>query len=413
MLSRIKDVKHFVEATAATALYRYPARKLVVVGVTGTDGKTTTVNLITHILNFAKYKAASYSTLSSTHTTTPNTWRMQKFLSEAAQKKLTHVVLEVSSHGIAQRRIAGIKFAVGVLTNIANNEHLDYHKTFENYRDTKLGFLLQCPTIVANADDPSIKFLQDKLTNQNLITYSIKSPSTVKLTKASYSTKGTIIRLEGYVIKTKLLGEFNVYNILAAVSTAKALQISSGTIVQALQEFEPLVGRVEIVPTESFTSIIDFAHTPQAFQSVVPLAKTFVKDGGKLIHVFGATGDRDKSKRPLLAKIASEHADVIVLTHEDTYTENLQAIVKEVETGLDSNQWIDGQGKLPNKKKLNKYYKIYDRKEAIQKAVSLAAPGDVVLLTGLGHQRTMNINGKEIPINEKEVLQEAVNGKAT
>ncbi len=344
IVRRIKNFGHLLEAVGACFYYRFPGKKLTVIGVTGTDGKTTTVNLIYHILTAAGIKTAVYSTLSSAHTTTPPARKLQKFLVTSLKNGCTHAVLEVSSHAIDQNRIRGINFAVGVLTNIAEHEHLDYHQTFENYRDTKLGFLKTCKTVVDWK------------------------------------------KLKNFRFETKLLGDFNRQNCLAAIAVARALGIDDEVIKSAVASFVPPPGRLEIVVKKPFLIIVDFAHTPQAFEKVLPEVK---KLGKHLIHVFGCTGDRDKSKRPIMGQIASQYDDVIILTHEDTYLENPESIVKQIAVGVTKD-----------------HLEILDRRGAIKKALELAKPGDVVLLTGVGHQRSMNIGGKEIPWNEPKIVKE-------
>ncbi len=345
MPRKLKNLYHLVRAFLANALYFYPSRKLVIIGVTGTDGKTTTVNLIHHILTKAGYKAAIWSTLSSAHTTTPDAFKLQKFLAQAVKNGCSHVVLEVSSHAIDQNRIWGIKFTVGVLTNIADHEHLDYHKTFENYHQTKLKFLNSCQFPITKDNWPN-----------------------------------------NFRFETSLLGEFNRQNILSAVGAGLALKIPKETIQIAIKNFEPPAGRLEIVVKKPFTVIVDFAHTPQAFEKVLPVVK---KLGKRLIHVFGATGDRDRAKRPIMGKIASQFDDIIILTSEDTYTENPTAIIAQVETGVTIDHLV-----------------VPDRKEALKKALELSKPGDVIISTGVGHQRSMNQNGRELPWNEPEIIKE-------
>lgn len=345
MLQKLKNYWHLFESVVAAVFYNFPAKKLIVIGVTGTDGKTTTVNLIHHILTETGYKAAVISTLSSTHTTTPDSWKLQKFLWQSSKNGCTHVVLEISSHAIDQNRIWGINFAVGVLTNIAQNEHLDYHKTFENYRQTKLRFLASCKQAVTSADWP-----------------------------------------KKFRFQTKLLGEFNRQNILAATAAAQSLGLPNKDILEAIKTFKAPSGRLEVVIKKPFTVIVDFAHTPQAFEAVLPVAK---KMGKRLIHVFGAAGDRDKSKRPIMGQVASHFDDLIILTHEDTYFENPTDIISQIESGVTSDHLV-----------------IADRREAIKKALEIAKPGDVVILTGVGHQKSLNIGGKEVPWSDQKVVKE-------
>ncbi len=372
---------HLFESVVAAVYFGFPGKKMVIVGVTGTDGKTTTVNLIHHILTTAKIKTGMWSTISSAHTTTPGRWRLQKFLAECVRNGDTHAVVEVSSHAIDQNRLWGIDFTVGVLTNIADNEHLDYHKTFTSYAKTKLRFLQTCKKVVLPEAVPQLSISNFK----------------PRLDRSQFS----ISQWDKYHYQTKLPGDFNRLNILAAAAACRELGLDEETIRKAVAGFEPLPGRLEILAKKPFTVIVDFAHTPQAFENVLPVAK---KMGKRLIHVFGCTGDRDKGKRPLMGAIAAKYDDVIILTHEDTYSENPGKIMDEIEKGISlGNKGNRGDGG---------YYKIGDRGEAIHKALMLAKPGDVVLLTGVGHQKTMNIGGREIPWSDQKAVLNFLDEKA-
>lgn len=354
-MRRIKNFWHLLEAVFWNLVYKFPGKKLIVIGVTGTDGKTTTANLIYHILTAAGFKTAIYSTLSSAHTTTPPAGKLQKFLATSLKNGCTHAVLEVSSHAIDQNRIWGINFTVSVLTNITDNEHLDYHQTFENYQKTKLNFLKNCKQV---ADWQKIK---------------------------------------NYKFETKLLGKFNRQNCLAAIGVAKTLEINDEIIKKAVASFEPLPGRLEMVVKKPFLVIVDFAHTPQAFEKVLPEVK---KLGKHLIHVFGCTGDRDKNKRPIMGQIATKYDDVIILTHEDTYSEDPEEIINQIEKG------VTYKGETLKGLTLLRYS---DRREAIKKALEIAKKGDVVFISGVGHQKTLNLGGHEVPWSDQKVVKEILN----
>lgn len=331
--------------------YRSPAKKLTVVGVTGTDGKTTTTTLIHHILTAAGFKTAILSTLSSTHTTTPGRFAVQRFLRRSLENGCTHAVLEVTSIAIDQHRVWGVDFAVGVLTNIADHEHLDYHRTFEKYRKTKLKWLASCRQKVFGSD--------------------LEKKNFTKILAAS-----------------KLPGEFNQRNVMAAAAAARLLGLEDKTITEAVKSFTLPAGRLEVAVGKPFKVIVDFAHTPQAFEKLLPVVK---KMGKHLIHVFGATGNRDKSKRPIMAQIATKYDDYIFLTCEDTYRENPTQILAQLQSGL---------GEFIN------YQVVPDRREAIRRALSMARQGDVVLLTGVGHQNSINLSGREVPWNEVKIVKE-------
>lgn len=354
MMQKIKNIFHFFESFLGAVVFGFPGRKLKIIGVTGTDGKTTTVNLIHHILTIAGYKTGIFSTLSSAHTTTPGRWYLQKFLKQCLDNGCTHVVLEVSSIAIDQHRVWGVDFEIGVLTNIANNEHLDYHKTYENYKKIKEDFLQSCKKVVRWEDYKDFSF------------------------------------------ETKLIGEFNRENCLAAIGAAKIMEIDDATIRKAVLSFKAPSGRLEVIVKKPFTVIVDFAHTPQAFDKVLPVAASMKRLAvSRLIHVFGCTGDRDETKRPLMGEIASKYDDVIILTHEDTYSEDPKKIISEIEIGVNKNDKL--------------YFKIYDRREAIKKALEIAKSGDVVIITGVGHQKSLNIAGKEVPWSDQKTVRELLN----
>ncbi len=394
----LKNILHYFESLVASLIFRYPKNKITVIGVTGTDGKTTTVNLIHHLLTAAGLKVGVISTLSSAHASSPGRGKLQHFMWQCFQNKCTHVVLEVTSIGAAQYRTSFINFSVGVLTNIANNEHLDYHKNFENYQNVKIKFLLQCPIIIANADDPSFDFVLSKTKSQKLISYGVKHKADVEARKISYQSSGSSFENKGNLFETNLVGEYNIHNSLAAIAAAREMGVDDKTIAKALKTFERPSGRMEVVSSEPFLVIVDFAHTPKEFEKVLPVAKTLTKYNGKLIHVFGATGSRDKGKRPIMAAIAAKFDDQIVLTHEDTYLEDPKKIIDTLEKSLIESDYKNFQ-------------KVFDRKEAIKTAIDMAKRGDVIIITGVGHQKSLNIGGKEIPWSDQKTVKEIINSK--
>ena len=393
MPQKLKNIYHLGRAILACVLYGLPAKNLKVIGVTGTDGKTTTVSLIYHILRIAGKKVARVTTVDSEidgkkvaaflHTTTPDPFNLQRFLRSCLKAGCEYVVLEVSSHGIDQNRIWGIPFEIGVLTNLAPREHTDYHGSFETYKRTKMKFIDSC--------------------QKRIIGLAGLTPKEI-----SYSNAGTRFKLDGLWFRTKLLGEFNLRNCLSAVAVARALGFDDKVTSSAIAAFSPPAGRMEVVTTKPFTVIVDFAHTPQAFENVLPATRMLLRTRkSRLIHVFGATGDRDKRKRPLMGKIASQYDDIVILTHEDTYTEDPAGIISQLEEGL---QGLDDYSNKRSAKIDRKFYlKVLDRLEAIKKALFLAKTGDVVLLTGVGHQQTMNIGGKEVPWSEQRIVQQILN----
>ena len=294
MWQEIKNVYHLLVAVAAQVWFGFPSRKLKVIGVTGTDGKTTTVNLIYHILHTCGYSVSMISTVGAIingekkdlgfHVTNPSSWQLNSFIKKAAEKS-SYLVLEVTSHGIDQHRIFGIPFAIGVMTNVTN-EHLDYHKTYDRYLQTKVKLLKRSRIAIVNQDDGSHKAIMLLLKDGNrmdrkVITYG--------------KTKSPMVNPLVYAFKTKLIGNFNRSNEGAAIATVLALNVKESCIKAACESFEAPIGRQQVVYEGDFTVMIDFAHTPNAIEEFLHSIKPGVK--GRLIHVFGSAGERDRKKR--------------------------------------------------------------------------------------------------------------------
>ncbi|MFZ5366447.1 MAG: UDP-N-acetylmuramoyl-L-alanyl-D-glutamate--2,6-diaminopimelate ligase [Patescibacteria group bacterium] len=394
MVRKLKNLGHFIQAFLAVIFYRFPASHLTVIGVTGTDGKTTTVHLVGEILKKAGFKVAMISTLGAWfgekeiktgfHVTTPSPFLLQKLLQQIVNRGFTHVVLEATSHGFDQHRLLGCNFKVGVITNITH-EHLDYHKTFEDYLKAKAKLFRKVELAVLNCDDESYEYLKSKIKSEKakIITYGVKNEA--DLTPKTFPFKG------------KLLGEYNLYNCLAAIGVAQGLGIKKEIIRIAVEGFSGLPGRLEkISEGQDFQVFIDFAHTPAAFKEVLKTVRNQTK--GEIIHVFGCTGDRDKTKRPMMGEISAKLSDKIILTHEDTYHEDLKKIINEIEVGVKKGGKILGQT----------YWKIFDRSCAIILAINMAKSKDTVLITGVGHQKTLNLGGQEIPWSDQEISKEAI-----
>jgi len=394
MWQRIKNIYHFFVAIFANILFFFPSRKLKVIAVTGTDGKTTTVNLIYHILKSSGARVSMISSIAAVidgksyntgaHVTTPTSFLLQKFLRKARNKKSEYFVLEVTSHAIDQSRIVGIPIKVGVLTNVTN-EHLDYHKTYNNYLQTKMKLLEKAKICVVNNDDSSYMFLAEvksQKTQGNWITYGLSE-------SADYNEDTFNIK------ENNLLGEFNKYNVLASVAACKALGIADESIKKALKTFHMPIGRVDYVYQEDFSVMIDFAHTSNASEQILKAVRPIVK--GSLIHVFGSAGERDVLKRPFLGEISSKYCDIIILTAEDPRTEDVNTIIAEIEVGV-------RKGKC-------EVIRIPDRKEAIQAAVQMAKKDDLVLITGKSQEDSMNYGKGEEPWNEYKMVEEALKAR--
>lgn len=380
-----------------------------IIGVTGTDGKTTTANLIYHILHESGKKAAVISSVGAIidgkkfdlafHVTTPGRFAVQSYIRKARKAGIKYIVLEVTSHALDQHRIYGIHIDVGVVTNITR-EHLDYHKTYENYVHAKAKLLKKAKIAILNKDDQSyVRIKKYELRkDKKIVTYGLK--------------KDSDINPHVFPFQSKLLGKFNVYNCLAAIAVLQHLHISEEAIRKGLLSFRLPEGRQEIVYNKEFMVINDFAHTPNSFSVILPEIKYLTK--GRLIHVFGSAARRDTYKRPEMGKISAKYSDIIVLTSEDPRDEAPDNITNDILSGISSFQFpISNDKENIALEKGKKYiFKINDRKEAIRFAISLAQKGDTVLLTGKGHEKSINYGKGEEPWSETAIAQEAIEMKA-
>ena len=401
MIRTLKNTYHLGMAALALSLNGYPSKDLIVIGVTGTDGKTTTASLIYHILKNAGAKVALITTLGAKigdktfdtgfHTTTPSPFALQKYIRKAKEENCKYLVLEVTSHALDQNRVFGIPFSVGVVTNITH-EHLDYHKTYEKYVKAKTKLLNSSKVLILNLDDASYKFISRylKKSNKPLITYSIKN-SLADITPKMFD------------FTSNLLGDFNTMNTLASIAVAKCLGLEDIVIKKAIESFEAPVGRQEVVFNNEFKVIIDFAHTPNSFSQLLPQIKKQAK--GRLIHVFGSAGKRDISKRKLMGQESSKFADVIVLAPEDPRGEDVSKINEQIAQGFDKKFSL---ANIENTKKELIFFSIPDRKEAIELAINMAEAGDTVMITGKGHESSMHYGKGEIPWSEHKAVQDAL-----
>lgn len=394
MWQKIKNIYHLLIAILANIVFLFPSRGMKVIGVTGTDGKTTTVNLIYHILKTSGHKTSMISSINAVigdkiydtgfHVTTPTSFSLQKFLRKARKAKSEYFVLEITSHAIDQNRISGINFEVGVLTNITN-EHLDYHKTYDNYLKTKAKLLKKSKINIINSDDSSYTLLADvkgEKPQENWITYGL-------LESSDYNPNTFDIK------ESSLVGDFNNYNALAAVATCMALGIKDEIIKKAIKSFHMPIGRVDYVYKKDFSVMIDFAHTPNAFEKILSTVRPITK--GKIIHVFGSAGERDVLKRPFLGEISSQYCDILILTAEDPRSENVDKIIAEIEVGI--------------KREQAEVIRIPDRKEAIEAAIEMAKKDDLVLITGKAQEGSMTTDKMELPWDEFSVVKDALDNR--
>jgi len=402
MIRRLKNFIHLLRAVLANIYWRFPSQKLTVIGVTGTDGKTTTVHLIHHILKTAGKKADLISTVSAPglHTTTPNPWILQKLLAQMVDRGVKYVVLEATSHGLDQHRLWGVKFYAGVITNVTH-EHLDYHKTYENYLAAKAKLFRHVRVAVLNKDDKSFKYLNLKLKTKNLklVTYGIKN-------RADFTPKT-------FPFKTLLPGEYNRYNCLAAIAATSALEIPSEKIRKAVASFKGVIGRMEEINVgQDFKVIVDFAHTPNGLENVLKTILKLKSKNSKLIVVFGCAGLRDVAKRPMMGEVAARLADIAVLTAEDPRTEDVNEIINQIvqgclKGGAKEKDWSNWTNWSNLKEKI--FLRIPDRREAIRFAIQkLAKRGDIVVICGKGHERSMCYGKTEYPWSDQEEARKAL-----
>lgn len=398
-----KNLGHLGLSVVANLVNGFPSKNLTIIGVTGTDGKTTSASLIYEILTEAGYKTAIISTVGAVigekkygiglHVTTPSPFTIQKYLRIAKKEKCTHAVIEVTSHAIDQNRIFGINFDIGVLTNITR-EHLDYHGSYENYLKTKTKLLKNAKVAIVNSNGAWFTSIQKEIPSEKLRTYSLNKSFIRDTTPENLPFK----------IKTKLMGDFNTENILAATLVGMELNVSGEIIDRAIQKFEAPEGRQQVINfSKNVKVIIDFAHTPNAFKEFLPVMRGITD--GQLIHVFGCAGMRDKGKREEMGRLSAGSADIIVLTSEDPRGEKVSAINEMIKKGIGSKFYV----KDPNDKFGNMaIYEIDDRKSAIEFALKNAVESDTVLITGKGHEKSMNLGSGEIPWSDEKVVRDFI-----
>lgn len=409
LFRKIEPLGHLGEAVALNTLNGYPAHGFKVIGITGTNGKTTTAFLVHKMLHQAGYKVGLMTTVAygvgdnikpqTMHMTNVPVPLMMKRLKYLKSQGAEWLVMETTSMALAQNRVWGVPFHLAAMTNISQ-DHLDYHKTMENYIAAKVKLFRlmnhnknSLKTGVINADDATAAQFASAV--DYALTYGIDHgdlrASNVKLSASGLSYKAKIDKDE-YSISSQLPGKFNVYNTLAAVGIGRALGLSRKQIEQGIAALDGVAGRMTPIEAgQKFNVLVDFAHTPDALKNVLVAAKELTK--GNVILVFGATGDRDKAKRPVMGEVAVKHADQVFLTDDETYTEDPAAIIQAVFKGIEA---AKGQDKTTI---------IEDRLDAIKAAFAAAKAGDTVLLAGIGHETTRNMSGKEEPWNEIEIAQ--------
>lgn len=407
-VQQIEEVYRRGRVKLVSARYGNPAKGLKVIAVTGTNGKTTTVNYINEILKEAKLKTAMFSTalievdgqrqLNDLNATVGTTDRMQRFFRDAKKAHVDYVVLEITSHALHQHKLDGVPIHAAVMTNLTQ-DHLDYHKTMDGYAEAKAKlFKLEPEFIVLNRDDEWFEFFNQFPAGAQKITYGKHEDAEARIDYTKLYKKGSeatvVIDHQTKVdLATALPGEFNIYNMTAAAAVTYVLGVAVNDIIEGVANLEGVPGRYErVVDGLGYDVIVDYAHTPDALDKLLESAKSITKN--RVILVFGATGDRDKGKRPIMGDIAAHRADRIILTDEESYNEDPKAIRDQVMEG------IDRAGAAA------KVTEISDRREAIEKALSIAKKGDTILITGMGHEQYRIVNGEKLPWNDAHVVRE-------
>ena len=381
--------------------YHHPADRMTMIGVTGTNGKTTSTILLKHVLE--RCLGAKVGLIGTnrnligeeelpTERTTPESLELQALLHEMAEKGCTHVVMEVSSHSLYLSRVAGITYEVGVFTNLTR-DHLDFHKTMENYAAAKaLLFSAQARRAVINADDAWGPYMAERAAGP-VLTYGIENPADLRAASlreaADHVSYTAEYAGERRPVTLNIPGRFSVYNSLDVIGCGLALGLPADKIIGALADAEGVKGRVEVVPTDGdYTVIIDYAHTPDALENVLNTMRPLCR--GRLVALFGCGGDRDRTKRPMMAEIAGRLADFVIVTSDNPRTEEPQAIINDILPGL-------AGSKTP-------YVSLCDRAEAIAYALDTAQAGDIIVLAGKGHETYQEINHVKHHMDEREIV---------
>lgn len=407
-LRRVEELYRRGRVRLVSARYGNPARNLRVIAVTGTNGKTTTVNYINEILKEAGLTTAMFSTalievagltqLNDLNATVGTTKRMQEFFRDAKKAHVDYVVLEITSHALHQHKLDTVPIEVAVMTNLTQ-DHLDYHKTMEQYASAKGMLFARTPKfIVLNRDDDWFEFFDKYQAGSQKITYGTHDEAEAKIDYVKLYKKGSeatvvIDHQTKLNLATALPGKYNVYNMTAAASVAYLLGLKLTDIVEGVANLEGVPGRFErVVEGLGYDVVVDYAHTPDAMEKLLEAAKAITTN--RVIIVFGATGDRDKGKRPIMGEIAARQADRIILTDDESYSEDPATIRSEVMAGIER---AGGEAKTTE---------LGDRREAIEKALSIAKKGDIVLITGMGHEQFRIVNGQRLPWNDGDVVRE-------
>ena len=399
---QVKDTNKALAIMAAN-FYDNPSKDLKLVGITGTNGKTTVASLLYQLFKKAGFKVGLLSTVKilvdekeykATHTT-PDSLTINRFLREMVADGVQFCFMEVSSHGIHQKRTEALTFAGGIFSNITH-DHLDYHKTFAEYRDVKKAFFDDLPKTafaLTNIDDKNgMVMLQN--TAARKLTYALKTYADYKAQILENQLSGLLLKINNNEVWVRLIGTFNAYNLLAIYGTAVELGLDNLEVLRILSELESVSGRFQfIVSNEKITAIVDYAHTPDALENVLKTINDIRTKNEQLITVVGCGGDRDKTKRPIMANIASMLSDKVIITSDNPRTENPQTIIEEMEKGVEPQNY-------------KKAVSIIDRKQAIKMACQLAQTNDIILIAGKGHENYQEIDGIRHHFDDMETVSE-------
>lgn len=398
---RVKNTEQ-VTGEVATTFYGNPTSKMKLVGVTGTNGKTTIATVLYEMFRHLGYKVGLLSTVANyiddemipTDHTTPDPITLNALLAEMAEKGCEYAFMEVSSHSIVQNRIGGLKFVGGIFTNITR-DHLDYHKTFENYIKAKKLFFDNLPAeafAITNADDKNGMVMVQN-TKAKVLTYSVQSPADFKAKIIECHFEGMYLEVNGQEVGVQFIGKFNVSNLLAVYGATVTLGVDAHEALVALSAMKPVNGRFEALRSPSgYTAIVDYAHTPDALENVLNAIHAVLEGKGEVITVCGAGGNRDKGKRPLMAREAVKQSDKVIITSDNPRYEEPQDIINDMLAGLNDDD-------------MKKVISIVDRRQAIKTACMMAKPGDVILIAGKGHEDYQDVKGVKHHFDDKEEVR--------
>lgn len=393
-------------ATMASNYYGNPSRNLKLIGITGTNGKTTIASLLHQLFTKAGYKTGLLSTVKilvgeteykATHTT-PDSLTINKYLAEMNEAGVEYCFMEVSSHGIHQKRTEGLHFEGGIFTNLTH-DHLDYHSTFAEYRDVKKKFFDDLPKeafALVNVDDKNgLVMLQN--TKARKVTYALKSYADYKAQILENQLSGLLLKVQDQEVWVRLIGSFNAYNVLAIYAATELLGLESIEALQLLSELESVSGRFQYFISEgNITAIVDYAHTPDALKNVLETINDIRTKNEELITVVGAGGDRDTTKRPKMGQIASALSTKVIITSDNPRSEDPEMIIQGVEAGVEPQNF-------------KKILSITDRKQAIKTACQLARAEDIILIAGKGHETYQEINGERFDFDDYKIVKETLN----